>query len=166
MAKGEVDDTEQLLDSLGELLTTLLEGPSGDADDGHSLIDEHLRSFFHAYYELRTRHQQQTLSVAVLALTKSGEPPFGSGTQRRVVRPWTGSWFHSIRPLAGCNGLLLLRLSVFVIHYHRLHIYMPSCLRGLSSKLLDSQLQLLTRDISRPCPLASSAFGLSGCLCQ
>lgn len=73
-AQSGPDTTGKLLDSLGELLTTLLEGPSGDADEcGHSLIDEHLKSFFHGFYELRSREEAQSLTVALLALTKSGE---------------------------------------------------------------------------------------------
>lgn len=71
--EAQPDTTGQLLDSLGDLLTTLLEGPSGDADEcGHSLIDEHLKGFFHGFYQLRSREEAQTLTVAVLALTKSG----------------------------------------------------------------------------------------------
>lgn len=66
--------TEKLLDGIGDLLTTLLEGPAaGDEAGSLDALDAQLSSFFHSFAALRSRHQATHLTVAILALTKSGK---------------------------------------------------------------------------------------------
>ena len=61
-----------VLDDVGVLLGELTEG-SPAHEEAHVAIDEQLQHFFQSYYSLRQRHEQAQLSVAVLALTKSGK---------------------------------------------------------------------------------------------
>ncbi len=60
---------DSVLVDVNELLGALVERP---ADDSGS-IDLHLSSFYRQFRGLRERHATQELSVAILALTKSGE---------------------------------------------------------------------------------------------
>lgn len=46
----------------------------GEEDQAHRrILDAQLHHFWATFYKLRERHGENTLSVAVLALTKSGE---------------------------------------------------------------------------------------------
>ena len=63
---------DTVLSDVGVLLGDLVEAPRGEANEANALIDGHLQQFFKAYYELKSRHDDAALSVAVLALTKSG----------------------------------------------------------------------------------------------
>eukprot|EP00879_Flechtneria_rotunda_P004959 GHRR01005234.1.p1 GENE.GHRR01005234.1~~GHRR01005234.1.p1 ORF type:complete len:470 (+),score=121.45 GHRR01005234.1:171-1580(+) len=65
--------SSELLTEVGESLISLVEAPAPDQEEAHAAIDQQIQSFFQAYYELRKRHEQEHLSVAVLALTKSGK---------------------------------------------------------------------------------------------
>lgn len=76
---------QQLLQDLGLLLSELVERPQqqgrpGSAleadqtdEEAHLILDQQLNSFFRAFRGLRARHDDNSLSLAVLALTKSGE---------------------------------------------------------------------------------------------
>ncbi len=63
--------THALLADTGSLLTTLVAAPAADGD--HQQIDIQLSRFWQLFDGLRKRHDEAQLSVAVLALTKSGE---------------------------------------------------------------------------------------------
>jgi hypothetical protein len=67
--KGEAGS---LLADLGSSLITLVEGAPDDGE-AHRAIDEQLQSFWGRFYSLKKRWNKEQLSVAVLALTKSGE---------------------------------------------------------------------------------------------
>ena len=60
-----------LLAQVGTFLGDLVQAPSGD---GHQLLDQQLHQFWHSFYELKKRSHDDELSVAVLALAKSGKP--------------------------------------------------------------------------------------------
>ncbi|GFR43890.1 hypothetical protein Agub_g5019, partial [Astrephomene gubernaculifera] len=69
-----------LLADVGSLLADLTsqEHPTGSAEDEENEearrpIDVALHSFWDSYYDLKRRHEENALSVAVLALTKSGK---------------------------------------------------------------------------------------------
>lgn len=65
-----------LITDLGTSLISLVEGPSdtsAECVEAHKAIDGQLQSFWGRFYQLKKRHERQQLSVAVLALTKSGE---------------------------------------------------------------------------------------------
>ncbi len=62
------------IDDVGRFLGSLVEGPgAGHSAPAHQLcIDKDIQKFFTSYYNLRTKHADEHLNVAVLALTKSG----------------------------------------------------------------------------------------------
>ena len=63
-------DVSAKLQDIGRFLGGLVEGGS---DGGHQLLlDQELSAFFTRFYQLKGRHQDRSLSCAVLALTKSG----------------------------------------------------------------------------------------------
>lgn len=67
------EETSKLLGCVGESLIDLCQGPpSEEHAAAYVAIDEQIQKFFTAYYDLRKRHELSKLSVAVLALTKSG----------------------------------------------------------------------------------------------
>lgn len=69
-ARTEIND---VLTGVGAFLGDLCTGPAkGEHEEVHAKIDEQLQRFFTLYYDLRKRHEDACLSVAVLALTKSG----------------------------------------------------------------------------------------------
>lgn len=85
--------TTALLHDVGCCVANLLDAPAASEHAGAAVsIDETLSSFFNAYYELRSRHESASLSVAILALTKSGRgavsgaerPPDPGGVQDRA----------------------------------------------------------------------------------
>jgi hypothetical protein len=79
---------EELLAEAGAFLADLVAAPRGDA--ANQLIDEQLHSFFQAYHRLKQRTASDELSVAVLALAKSGARRLGAGGRlvpaRRAAR--------------------------------------------------------------------------------
>lgn len=67
-------ETSELLSSVGNSLIDLCQGPpSEEHAEAYVAIDEQIQKFWNAYYGLKKRHELSQLSVAVLALTKSGE---------------------------------------------------------------------------------------------
>jgi hypothetical protein len=69
--KGEVRD---LLNEFGQALASLLDAPATESHaEAHIDLTQQLGAFFDKYYKLRKRLERDCLSVAVLALTKSGE---------------------------------------------------------------------------------------------
>ena len=60
-------DTNALMSEIGEFLGTLCDGSSSPSSS-----DTFISSFFAGFRDLQQRCQEQTLTVAVLALTKSG----------------------------------------------------------------------------------------------
>ncbi|GIL70787.1 hypothetical protein Vretimale_3881 [Volvox reticuliferus] len=71
---------DSLLAEIGGLLADLTsqERPTEASEDEENVkarrvIDVELQRFWHGYYELKRRHDENALSVAVLALTKSGK---------------------------------------------------------------------------------------------
>ena len=64
-------DTNALMSEIGEFLGTLCDGASSPSSS-----DTFISSFFAGFRDLQQRCQEQTLTVAVLALTKSGVRPF------------------------------------------------------------------------------------------
>ena len=71
------------LQSVGRFLVGLLEAPQGQERPAQLLaLDAELQKFWKMYADLQSRHSQQSLQVAVLALTKSGEPV---ASDRRLV---------------------------------------------------------------------------------
>lgn len=66
-------ETSSTLEKIGRFLADLCEGSSTphDASAGPSL-DSNLGSFYETFSSLQARHGDQNLTVAVLALTKSG----------------------------------------------------------------------------------------------
>jgi hypothetical protein len=66
-------EATQLLNDIGESLTCLLDAPASDGHaEAHIDLTKQLGTFFSCYYKLRKRLERDSLSVAVLALTKSG----------------------------------------------------------------------------------------------
>lgn len=65
-----------VLQDMGMLLGELVDRPAGPGEDSedtaHALIDAQLNGFFSGFRALKRRHDDQSLSLAVLALTKSG----------------------------------------------------------------------------------------------
>ncbi len=74
-----------VLQDLGKLLGDLVERPAAtlgggesaaeaqeEEDAAQSIIDTQLNAFFGAFRSLKLRHEDESLSLAVLALTKSG----------------------------------------------------------------------------------------------
>jgi hypothetical protein len=61
-----------LLSEAGGFLTELVLAPHSEDGESHRLIDEHLQSFWRGFYLIKQRHHDDVLSVAVLALAKSG----------------------------------------------------------------------------------------------
>jgi hypothetical protein len=66
------EDIDGILCDVGKLLGDLVEAPRAEVNEANALIDGHLQQFFKAYYDLKSRHDDAALSVAVMALTKSG----------------------------------------------------------------------------------------------
>lgn len=66
-------DLEGVLVNVGKFLGELVEAPGGEDNDSHLVIDQQIQHFFGGYYKLKKRHEEDALSVAVLALTKSGK---------------------------------------------------------------------------------------------
>ncbi|GIL46881.1 hypothetical protein Vafri_3748 [Volvox africanus] len=71
---------DSMLAEIGGLLADLTsqECPTEASEDednvkARRVIDVELQRFWHGYYELKQRHEENALSVAVLALTKSGK---------------------------------------------------------------------------------------------
>jgi hypothetical protein len=77
------DGVNNILKDLGNLLGELIERPatdrgfpevtSADEENAQALIDVQLNIFFSTYRSLKKRHDDECLSLAVLALTKSGK---------------------------------------------------------------------------------------------
>lgn len=66
-------EATQLLNDIGQSLTCLLDAPASDGHaEAHIDLTKQLGAFFSCYYKLRKRLERDSLSVAVLALTKSG----------------------------------------------------------------------------------------------
>ena len=67
---------DTLLSDVGGLLADLLDAPQGEGDgaESHSrrVLDAEMHAFWKRFYHLKERHANNQLSVAVLALTKSG----------------------------------------------------------------------------------------------
>lgn len=67
-------ETAELLHDVGESLASLLDAPASEQhEEAHIDLTQQLGSFFGCYYKLRKRLERDCLSVAVLALTKSGK---------------------------------------------------------------------------------------------
>ena len=66
---------EDLVQDYGSSLCDLLNVPPNHlpSSPGQGLVDKNLSQFLHSYYQIKERLQQQALSVALLALTKSGD---------------------------------------------------------------------------------------------
>lgn len=72
-AKLKAEATE-LLNDTGQALACLLDAPASESHaDAHIDLTQQLGAFFGCYYKLRKRLERDCLSVAVLALTKSGK---------------------------------------------------------------------------------------------
>ena len=65
-------ETTSILDTIGRLLADLCEG-SGAQHGASEGLDINLGSFYETFSSLKARHSDQNLTVAVLALTKSGK---------------------------------------------------------------------------------------------
>ncbi|KAK9830273.1 hypothetical protein WJX72_010744 [[Myrmecia] bisecta] len=77
-----------LEDGLGRLLGGLVDSPAGrEGSAAQVLIDQELQRFYSQYRLLQQRHRDQTLSVAVLALTKSGKSTLLNALMGRVILP-------------------------------------------------------------------------------
>lgn len=80
--------TDALLAEVGGLLADLLEAPQTEDDEGaRHVIDTQLQRFWQSYYDLKRRHEENTLSVAMLALTKSGKSTLLNALMGREVLP-------------------------------------------------------------------------------
>ena len=69
-------ETSSAFDQLGLFLADLCEGSEAHQDSSSQLgpsLDTNLGSFYETFTALQARHADQNLTVAVLALTKSGE---------------------------------------------------------------------------------------------
>ncbi len=67
-------ETADLLHGVGQSLASLLDAPASEHhEDAQIDLSQQLGSFFGCYYKLRKRLERDCLSVAVLALTKSGK---------------------------------------------------------------------------------------------
>eukprot|EP00775_Hariotina_reticulata_P005529 gene5529-5763_t len=64
-------EVQVLLNDVGASLVDLLDNAADE--EAHRNIDQSIHGYFQSYYDLRTRHDQDGLQVAVLALTKSGK---------------------------------------------------------------------------------------------
>ena len=78
-------EVEDLLQGLGRFLAELADGSSSSGPGANAALDARLGESHRQYCQLRTRHREQNLTVAVLALTKSG----------CVWWPKTGACLHS-----------------------------------------------------------------------
>ena len=81
-----------LTDAAGFLVTGLCAAPAGGAGAHQLPMDSKLSHFLGSYYALLDRRAEQSLDVAVLALTKSGAFPGAAGAPGA---PWCqarGSW--------------------------------------------------------------------------
>ena len=77
------DELTTLVDQLGAFLGQLVAGDTGSG--ASSELDSQLGHNFRQYSALRTRHRDSSLSVAVLALTKSGVPLLQAAPVRHAV---------------------------------------------------------------------------------
>ncbi len=86
VAGGILSSTRKSIDTLlgdvGGLLADLTSqehstaaSEGDDNEEASRVIDVELQRFWQGYYELKRRHDENALSVAVLALTKSGAFP-------------------------------------------------------------------------------------------
>jgi hypothetical protein len=67
-------ETTELLNDVGQSLASLLDAPASESHaEAHIDLTQQLGAFFGCYYKLRKRLDRDCLSVAVLALTKSGK---------------------------------------------------------------------------------------------
>ena len=101
---------EAALAELGGLLTDLCAGGNEEL----SVLDSHLGRYWNGFHALKTRHKDETLTVAVLALAKSGEAvfPVGCGATRVPALP---QLLRRYQPYPPCPqhafaSLLLLRV--------------------------------------------------------
>lgn len=68
------DEISELLNDVGQSLASLLDAPAADGHaEAHIDLTQQLGAFFAVYYHVRKRLERDALSVAVLALTKSGK---------------------------------------------------------------------------------------------
>ena len=66
-------ETSSIFEKVGSFLADLCEGSETHQDSAEaSSLDSNLGSFYETFSRLQARHGDQTLTVAVLALTKSG----------------------------------------------------------------------------------------------
>ena len=69
-------ETTTAFDKIGHFLADLCEGSAAHSDAAEdSNLDSNLGSFYETFSRLKARHGDQNLTVAVLALTKSGTFP-------------------------------------------------------------------------------------------
>lgn len=67
-------ETSSAFDKLGTFLADLCEGTEAHHDSSdRPNLDTNLGNFYETFTALKARHADQNLTVAVLALTKSGE---------------------------------------------------------------------------------------------
>jgi hypothetical protein len=78
-------EVQVLLNDVGASLVDLLDNAA--EEEAHRNIDQSIHGYFQSYYDLRTRHDQDGLQVAVLALTKSGEYEFMATFKRDAFQP-------------------------------------------------------------------------------
>lgn len=76
VAAGAWAETQSLLSDVGLFLTGLLDHQEG-AEEVAEQVARGLSQHFSAWYALKARAEGATLSVAVMALTKSGERSCG-----------------------------------------------------------------------------------------
>lgn len=112
---GMRSSIDGLLADTGAFLADLLDG-HGQEDDGEHclLIDQQLQHFFTSFYQLKQRHDEGLLSVAVLALIKSGERHL-----EQIVDP-----IHGFTPRGRA------------VHFACMHQSMATMLRGLAAPAL------------------------------
>jgi len=66
-------ETSSIFEKVGSFLADLCDGSGTHQDTAEaSSLDSNLGSFYETFSRLQARHGDQTLTVAVLALTKSG----------------------------------------------------------------------------------------------
>ena len=75
-------DVEGLLQGLGRFLGELVEGEATAGPGANGALEARIGESFRQYHQLRSRHREQNLTVAVLALTKSGSAPFANCAMR------------------------------------------------------------------------------------
>lgn len=68
-------EVEDLLTGLGKFLAELADGGASAGPVANAALDARLGESHRTYCQLRARHREQNLTVAVLALTKSGLSP-------------------------------------------------------------------------------------------